>query len=178
MKYRILYVVMALLISNYSWADTWRFDKELKSDDFKFGEVVLTRIVDTRENQSYPEYFLRVKVNGEEEALYKNLTFSKAESFGNGKYILGVSNSGPSSFAYFIIDSSGNLLRTVNHSKHINYCEQSVTLRREWVNDKDLDIKEEYESMENEFEPKNPYVFLTSVTVKACNGKRVEIWSL
>ncbi|MBB3059578.1 hypothetical protein [Microbulbifer rhizosphaerae] len=169
--------LLVSLCSLYAHADQWFFEKELKEDRFKFDDIVIKRIRDTRENQSYPVFRLVVSDEEKEIANFKNLTFDKISSFERGNYFLGVSNSGLSTFAFIILDKYGNLLRAENHSKNMSYCRMSVTLEREWVNLENLDIKEEYETIENEFYPENPYVFLKSVSVNGCDGNRVEVWT-
>jgi len=120
---------------------------------------------------------LIVSHKGKEIANFKNLTFDKISSFDRGNYFLGVSNSGLSTFAFIILDKYGNLLRAENHSKAMSYCRMSVTLEREWVNLENLDIKEEYETIENDFDTEDPYVFLNSVSVNGCDGGHVEVWA-
>lgn len=171
-------VSVTLLATSIANADSWQFKKELNSESFNFEKTTITRVIDTLENQQYPKYSLIVTVDGKDVANFRNLTFSNIAAFDKGNYLLGVSNSGLSTFAYFIMDSSGNLLRTENHSKSaFKYCRWSVTTNRTWVDDEAMEIKEEYKTIPNEWDPKNPYVFLTSVTIKGCEGNDVEIWA-
>ena len=157
-------------------ADNWQFDKVLKSDDFTFGNTTITRIIDTRENQTHPIYKTKVTINGEDVALIKNLTFNTITRFDNGNYFLGVSNSGLSAFAFFILDATGNLLRAENHSDNIHYCKQSVTLVRQWVDEQNLDIMEHYSTQKNSADSDNPQAQLKRVTIKGCDGKRLQVW--
>ncbi|MDH3693264.1 MAG: hypothetical protein OER96_01660 [Gammaproteobacteria bacterium] len=172
-----LVLIIMMVFAEPLCADSWQFDKEIKSDTFTFGEIEVTRIIDTRENQGYPEFTVKVARDGKEIALLKNLTFDSITSFDKGNYLLGVSNSGLSTFAYFILDSTGNLIRAENHSNKLNYCNQSVTLVRDWVNDQDIDVREKYRTHKNELDPDNPYVTLESVTINGCSGERVEVWA-
>ena len=173
----ILKMIALLLITSVSFADSWYFKKELVKKSFVFDKTKVVRIIDTRENSQYPKYRLMIYYEGIEEANFKNLTFDSMVPFDKGKYLLGVSNSGLSSLAYFILTSTGNLVTAVNHSSKIHYCEQSSTLRRDWVTKEILSPVETYNTIENEFDKNDPYIFLESVKIKGCDGDDVEIWA-
>ncbi len=164
---------MVFLWPNFCVSDTWKFEKEIKTEVFYFEEIKITRVIDTMDENSKPKHKLYFEINGVEEAIFKNLTFDRIVTFDNGNYFLGVSNTGFSQFAYFMLDKRGNLLRAVNHSKEIIYCEESVTIVREWVDSKDIDIREVYGTYDNDY---NSGTFLDSVTIKSCSGDRIEIW--
>ncbi len=170
-------LVLSVGIFGSVYADSWMFDKEIKKDTFTLGEIEVVRIIDTTENQIHPEYKLQVNRDGKQVALHKTLTFDAVTSFDKGNYLLGVSNSGLSTFAYFILDSSGKLVKTANHSDKLHYCKHSVTLVRKWVNDQSLNIEEKYKTLQNDSDPSNPSVTLESVTVDGCNGEKVEVWA-
>lgn len=87
----ILLAIHLLLASQITMADNWQFKKELKSDVFIFGETTITRIIDTGENRSDPEYKIKVVVKGKDVALFNNLTFSAISVFDKVKYFLAVS---------------------------------------------------------------------------------------
>jgi len=173
---RLVLIIMMVFVEPL-YADSWQFDKELKSDTFTFGETEVTRIIDTRKDQHYPEFSVKVVKDGNEVALLKNLTFDRVAPFDKDRYILGVSNSGLSTFAYFVLDSSGNLLLTENHSEKIHYCKQSVTLVRYWVNEEDLSIEEQYRTYNNQTDDGESNSVLESVSVNGCDGRRVEVWT-
>lgn len=172
-KYSAVFVL--LLIASICNADTWFFDKELKKEQFIFGETKITKIIDTRENPQYPLYRLEVEYKGKVEANFKNLTFSSITDFDNGNYILGVTNSGLSQFAYFILSKDGKLMTAKNHSADINYCNTSVTIVRDWVDDENLVVEEEYETVTNPSDPDSSYKYLIGAKVLDCNGEFVEL---
>lgn len=176
MKKAIAYIFF-IICSFSAQADNWSFKKELKEESYQFGDLTVKKVRDTRQNQSYPAFRTVLLKGGKEIANIKDLTFDRIVSVGGGHYLLGVSNSGLSTFALFIIDRSGNLVRATKHSSEINYCRESITLVREWVDLKNLDIREEYETSENQVDSENPDGSLKSVTVRGCGNSRVEVWS-
>lgn len=131
-------------------ADTWSFPAELNTKKFTFGDITIERIIDTRENQQYPIYQVKVFSRDEELANYRNLTFEYIQTFDNGNYIFAGSNSGLSRFAYFVINEDGGLVMTQVHSDSISYCNMSISIIREWL-PRNIEIKEQYYGLKGIF---------------------------
>ena len=160
---KYLGLIMLALFSSRLLADKWRFEKEIKEDSFRFGETEIIRIQDTTKNQYYPTFSTKVIVSGKIEAIFKNLTFDKIAPVGKSEFLVGISNSGLSQFAYFVMTTDGKLIKTVNHSRKIPYCQQSVTLKRLWV---------ELDNLEFDIGVDKKRSTIESVTVQGCKGKK------
>lgn len=154
-------------------ADQWSFPAELKQQDFTFDDLTIERIIDTRKNQQYPLYQVKVFRRGEELANYRNLTFEYIQPFDNGNYIFAGTNSGISRFAYFVLDKDGGLVMAKIHSDDIPYCEMTVSIVREWLPEK-IEIQEKYEEITYEWDNETVKYFM-GAQIKTCEGKYIEI---
>ena len=132
-------------------ADTWFFPADLNIEKFIFDNITIERIIDSRKNQHYPTYQVKVFSRDKELANYMNFTFEYIQAFDNGNYFFAGSNSGLSRFAYFVIDKKGGLVSAQTHSNSIYYCSQSISVLREWLPEK-IEIKEEYYGWKGIFE--------------------------
>ena len=170
--YRILLIALSLF-SHPLLADQWSFPAKLKQQDFVFDDLTIERTIDTRENQHYPLYQVKVFRRGEELASYRNLTFEYIQPFDNGNFIFAGTNSGISRFAYFVLDKDGGLVMVKVHSGDIPYCEISASRVRKWLPEK-IEIKEQYQQITNKRDNETVKYF-TSAQIKTCEGKYIEI---
>ena len=168
---RVLFTVI-LFSSQATFADQWSFPATIESQTFDIGDLVIERIVDSRENQLYPLFEVRVSRDESELARYRNLTFSHLQLFGDGKLIFAGTNSGLSRFAYFILDKDGGLVSTHAHSEDIPYCDYSVTLIRRWLPD-EVQIEEEYKEVAAGSEA---FKYLNGAHVMTCGGERFQVF--
>ncbi len=172
-------MLVTLIFMPFVWgfvfADSWYFEQQKQQDSFTFGQTEVIRVVDATENNQYPDYSVIILHDGNQEAVLKGLTFDQIVAFGEGKFLLGVSNSGLTDFAFFIVRSTGELLRANLHHDYIHYCSQSATLRREWVTEEPLVPEVSYVRQHNEFNEDEPYVFINGLKIKGCDGSMVEV---
>lgn len=169
---RILFVVLSFC-SFPLMADQWSFPAEIKIKAFEFGDLTIERTIDTRNNQQYPLYQIKVFRGDEELANYRNLTFEFIQPFDNGNFVFAGTNSGISRFAYFVLDKDGGLIMAQVHSDTIPYCEMTVSIVREWLPEK-IEIKEEYEEIAYEWDNETVKYF-AGAQVKTCGGKYIDI---
>ena len=171
---RIIVLLTSLFAVNVS-ADSWRFKKEIKHDWFEVAALKIERIRDTLSDQRWPTYQMKIYRNGKELASYRNLTFDEIIPFDENNFLLGISNSGLSKFAYFVLDSDGGLIRAINHSLEIPYCDTSISILRTWVQLDQLIINEHYETYKGQSENSESIKYLKSATLKTCGGEIINI---
>ena len=176
MKTLVTLILMVFSLSGVM-ADSWYFEKQKQQDTFTFGQTEVIRVVDATENNQYPDYSVIILHEGNQEAVLKGLTFDQIVAFGEGKFLLGVSNSGLTDFAYFVIRSTGELLRVNLHHDNIHYCSQTATLQRVWVTEEPLVPEVSYFRQHNEFNEDEPYLFINGLKIKGCDGNMIELLS-
>lgn len=173
------YFLAGVLLSSSVIADQWQFPPERTVETFNVNGLTIEKVVDTTENQIYPDYYTNIYRGDVEVASYKNLTFQYLKAFNDGKFIFAGTNSGLSRFAHFVLDSEGGLvIAKAHHSDGIEYCGTTVSLVREWLPDNDVEIVETYqtESIESFDGEIDEYTYLESAAIKMCNGNLYELW--
>jgi hypothetical protein len=171
---KLIFLPLLYILSLSTFADQWSYPAKLDSQIVTLNDLTIERVIDTRQNQHYPLYQVKISRDGEELANYRNLTFEQIDLFDNGNFIFAGTNTGLSQFAYFILDKDGGLVKTKAHSDDIPYCKQTITLVREWIDDQ-FEIKETYEEIA--YRPEDEKVkYFTGAKVKVCSGEYFDIF--
>ena len=167
MKIFVIFSIL-LFISTSAFADSWKYKKELKKDNFTFGDVKIIRVIDTRNNDQYPDWSIEIYNKNELMALYKGVSFSDIVSDDKNNIFVGISNRGMPGTAVIIFDSKGNLRLLRNHKEGLfSYCSWSITRVREWYNDENPEIKI----------IKGQGTVQSKIEVNGCDGKVVNVLS-
>lgn len=162
---KIRYLLYLLLAFSFpSHADSWQFPKQNSVDKFRFGDTLIERIVDSSENQQYPEFAVKIYKKNKLLAIYPGVSFTaiKPDKFNNT--FIGLSNSGLPGTALFILQASGSMSVIANHSIfHPFYCDESATVQRKWFDETNPDIRFIYEDEQSDR--------LQAITFRNCQGK-------
>ncbi|MHC4166307.1 MAG: hypothetical protein ACYSWQ_05065 [Planctomycetota bacterium] len=142
---RVAILVIVLLVSGITYADTWATHVTMQTQEYKFGQ---TRIVVEYGGQQpgyglFEYHAIKIYLNEELMALYRNVGFKEIYASEDNQFFVGVSNSGIPGTAFIVFDNKGNLIREVKHGYLGNdlYTMMSVTIIREWYNKDKPEIK-------------------------------------
>jgi hypothetical protein len=138
MKSKLLILAVIALATALVFADSWGFEAKLDEKTHEYGQSRIVLATDTRENQQYPEYSLSIYLADELMARYRGVAFDQIFASDDHTYFVGLSNHGLTGTAFVIFDRKGNLIREMKH-RFMDpkfYTSRSVTVIREWYNDK------------------------------------------
>jgi hypothetical protein len=145
-------------------ADTWHLTPEVKEITNTFGNVQAVLHYDSTRNRSYPEYALKIYRDGKLLGEHKGVAYKQVFADSENRYFVGVSNSGLTKTAYVVFDRDGRILRHQPHGAPVKYCRMSVSVMREWFDEK---------KPEPEFKVDGGK--LKEVSVRGCKGDRVQL---
>lgn len=149
-------------------ADSWRFEPELDETEFNFGEIRVIRGMDSRENQRFPKFFVKVFKGSEQIVLFPGTSFDHIVASEDNSLFVAVSNSGLPKTALMVFDSSGSIKAFLNHGQgNLEYCLETVTLKKIWYDNEEPNITFHYEDDR-----------LSEVTINSCNGHELKITEL
>jgi hypothetical protein len=142
MKY-MMCAICVLACAAAVLADSWMFPKKLIKNEHTFGDSKIVLEVDGTKDQGFPPHTLSIFTGDQLLAKYKNVGFEKVYSSMDNRFFVGVSNRGIPGTAFVVFDADGNLLREEKHRflPYELYTSQSVTLVREWYDEKNPDVE-------------------------------------
>jgi hypothetical protein len=165
-------LITGALLPVVSVADTWRFPAILEETAYDFGQNKVIKIVDARQNTSYPDFLVKVVgPAGELLALYRDVSFEAFAVSEDGQVFVGISNRGLPQTAFFALGGKGALLfESKHHLSRLHYCDESVTLVRRWYDQDNPDVRFAYSGNDNQW--------LSSITLNGCSGERLDLQKL
>ncbi|MHC9511068.1 hypothetical protein [Kangiella sp. M94] len=167
-KILLTIVLLGFIATAPVFADSWRFEPKLDETEFNFGAVRVIRGIDSREDQRFPKFFVKVFKDGELVALYPGASFDHIVASKDNSLFVAVSNSGLPSTALMVFRSRGSIGIFLNHYQgNIRYCDESVTLVRTWYDEEEPNITFHYEGDRVE-----------EVTINSCYGHELKITEL
>jgi len=157
-------IVVFLILSNVTYADSWSFPKKLAVDKFIFGDITIIRKSDSRESNQYPEWSIEIREDKKLLGLYKGISFDEIFSIHDAEVFVGVSNSGLPNTALVIFDSKGRIRILRDHNQKLfDYCSWSVIIDRKWYDQDKPDLK--YETVDD----------IEGLFINSCSGERINI---
>lgn len=161
-----MFAVAAMMMPAFARADSWRFPAVIQTDPEQHGDITIRRIRDARKDQKYPDYSVEITRADHLLARIPGVYYEKLFAAPDGSLFVGLSNVGLPGTAVIIFDRQGRLRLEVKHGMaEFDYCEESVTLRREWF---------DAERPEVTF-TKDPKWGSYKVNLRTCRGKDVEL---
>lgn len=152
-----------------AFADKWKFEDVKKESKYKFGDVVITRIVDARQDQYSPDHIIKIERKSNLAALYRNVSFQEIFASKDNKTFVGLSNGGIPGTAIVIFNNKGELKIEIKHDfGNFDYCKKSVTLIREWYEGKNSKFEFLYDKNNN----------ITDMRLLTCKGKTVSLYDV
>lgn len=156
------------MVSTPLFADSWRFEPELDETKFNFGEIQIVRGVDSRENQRFPEFYIKIYKGNKQIAVFPGMSFEQIAASKDQTVFVAVSNSGLPKTALMLFDSNGSIRAFLNHGQgNLKYCLETVTLKRIWYDGENPNITFHFEDN-----------FLSEITINSCNGDAIKISDL
>ena len=135
---RVVVGAQLLLACAAALADSWMFPAERSDKVYEFGRTKVVLTTDARHNQVHPSFTLRIFDDGRLVAEHADVAFQHLAALDRQQLFIGVSNDGLPGTAMLIFDRAGHLLLKLDHAfKRFDYCRQSVTRIREWVDPND-----------------------------------------
>jgi hypothetical protein len=164
--------VSGALLPSVGAADTWQFPAVLEETVYTFGQNKVIKIIDARQNTSYPDFFVKVvDPMGDLLALYRDVSFEDFAVSEDGQVFVGISNRGLPQTAFFALGSKGALLFESKHQfSRLHYCDESVTLIRRWYDQDNPDVRFAYSGRDIQW--------LSSITLNGCGGQRLDLQRL
>jgi len=163
---------LLLLACRTTEADQWFFKKEVVQDSFEFGDTTIVRTRDSTIDQQWPEFSVAIYRGDELMAKYKGISFEFIFATEDNTDFIGVSNSGIPGTAFVWFRSTGELDVLLNHANfQPEYCSESVTLERHWLDRQSPDLKFEYEMLD--WGDGDVEKFIDRITFIDCRGDRV-----
>lgn len=156
------------MASSPLFADSWRFEPELKETEFNFGEIQIVKGMDSRENQRFPEFYIKIYKGNKQIAVFPGMSFEHIAASEDQTVFVAVSNSGLPKTALVFFDSSGSIRAFLNHGQgNLKYCYETITLKRIWYDGENPNITFHFEDN-----------FLSEITINSCDGDEVKISDL
>jgi len=160
-------VMAAVLVfaPSFARADSWNFPATVESDVEVHGDVSVRRTLDARKNQKYPDYRIEVLRGGELLARIPGVYFERLFTAPDDSLFVGLSNDGLPGTAVIIFDKEGRLFAHVKHgAAEFDYCNRSVTLRREWFDFDNPDVRFDKDQW-------GTY----GITLRNCRGEKINL---
>jgi len=129
---RSLVLVLVILVPTLVFSDQWRYPGKLESKEFDFGETKIVRIVDSREDQQYPNFRVDVFTKGELVGRFGGVYFQDIAATKENSVFVGISNIGLPNTAIILFDNRGRIHAIVDHSEKFEYCTRTSTIVRNW----------------------------------------------
>ncbi len=102
-------LILAFMATSPLFADSWRFEPELDETEFNFGEMQIVKGMDSRENQRFPEFYIKIYKGNKQIAEFPGMSFEHIAASKDQTVFVAVSNSGLPKTALVLFDSSGSL---------------------------------------------------------------------
>lgn len=149
-------------------ADSWSYPTEISHEVFEFGSVRFVLTTDATENQTWPDFTLRMLRDDVLVAQYKGIAFDDLFPSPENSAFVGLSNDGLPGTAIVVIGKSGELNFHVSH-RHadFDYCSKSATRVRIWYDVESPDVQFHTEGTKESY---------SGISVRDCHGKRVDLW--
>ena len=164
-----LWLVVLVVTAGVARGDSWSFPREITTDEYSYGDVRIIRTRDARSNEQYPEWAIHIYRGSELRALYRGVSFEVLAASDNNRVFVGISNSGLPDTAIIVFDADGNLRLLQRHVPNtFDYCQESITLVREWYDEEQPDLRFDYDD-DGDFR---------SISVRGCKGERIDLMSL
>jgi hypothetical protein len=129
----LLLVLSATLYSGSVGADTWRFEPICTVKTQEFGDVSVESTVITSKDARSRESVFRVYQAGHLKSEMPGVEYEHLFASPDGKVFLTLSNSGLIQPAVMLFSASGEVILMAHHNlAQFDYCNRSVTIRREW----------------------------------------------
>lgn len=161
-------LILAFMASSPLFADSWRFEPELKESEYNFSEIQIVKGMDSRENQRFPEFYIKIYKGNKQIAVFPGMSFEHIAASEDQTVFVAVSNSGLPKTALVLFDSSGSIRAFLNHGQgNLKYCLETVTLKRVWYDNEEPNVTFHYEDDR-----------LSEITINSCNGDEIKISNL
>lgn len=135
-----LLIVLPVIASGDSWLP---YEPERKVTDFEFGETTIRRVVDATRDQMFPSFSIDVVTAGKLVGRYGGISFEYIQATDDNKVFVAISNGGLPSTALIVFDADGNIRVLLDHrvdDYRFEYCDESVTLVKEWFDSSDPEL--------------------------------------
>jgi len=151
-------------------AESWNYENKSSDEIKQFGETQLTLTTDATNNQTFPEFTLKIQNNDILQAQYRNIAYDNVFASADNSVFVGLSNDGLPGTAIIVFDKRGNLRLELKHRfTNFPYCDFSGFRKRVWYDNKNPDFK-------FEFDPSGKN--LQDMFVNDCNGKAISLFTL
>ena len=145
-------------------ADSWRFPAKLDKQTFAFGEVRSVVTTDARQDQRFPTFQLEVFKADRRVAIFPGIGFEQLFASRDHKLFLGLSNSGLPGTAAIVFTDNGEVRLLATHGlAKFEYCEESVTLQREWYDSQNPNVRFTFEGDK------------LGIFLRDCRGQEIEL---
>jgi hypothetical protein len=163
---RVLVFCALAFFIGASRADTWSFEAKSSDRAFSFGATRIVLTTDARGNRQYPDFILKVFRDKELRAQYRGVAFDQVFASPDNGLFLGLSTAGIPGTAVVLFDKDGNLRLLATHGlAEFEYCSKSVTVSREWYDEKNPQVRFALESSGKE----------QGIFLRDCKGRTVEL---
>lgn len=147
-------------------ADSWRFPAKIEKQSFSFGNVQAVVTTDARKDQRFPRFQIEVLHEGRMVALIPGAAFEQLFASSDNKLFLGLSNSGLPGTAAIVFTSDGEIRLFVRHqAARFDYCQESVTLQREWYDSRNPEVRFALDAPEGK----------SGIFLRDCKGQEIEL---
>ena len=151
-------------------AETWQYENKSTDKVKTFGDSRLTLTTDATNNQTFPEFTLRIHSHDTLQAQYRNVAYDNVFASSDNSVFVGLSNDGLPGTAIIVFDKRGNLRLELKHRfTNFPYCDFSGFRERVWYDN-------EKPNFEFKFDPTGKN--LQDMFVNDCNGKRISLFTL
>jgi hypothetical protein len=150
-------------------ADSWIYAKERTDEEFVFGGTTIVRTIDARRDQVYPDFFVSVYRGKTLLATFRDTSFDQLFASEGHEFFVGISNSGLPGTAIILFDADGGLISRIDHSQSLlEYCEESITLIRQWYSDDTPSVRIELRESDGQTD-------IARITLTACDGDTITL---
>jgi len=157
-----------LLMAGSVRADSIAFSSELIRTEYDFGDLAIAKIYDGRNLSSGPLHTVEIWRRNELIGRFGGVSFDDLAIAPDESYFVGISNSGHPGIAYLIIDALGNVRALQRHTTRLHYCEQSISVVRQWYDPENPDIQ-----FETAGDGDNRRVI--QISIMGCAGDRIQL---
>ena len=162
-----LAILPAIVLSSaLASADSWRYPATISSKTDTYGDIIIRRIVDARNDQQYPVFSVEVSRGTVLLARFPGVYFEQLFPAPDGSFFVALSNDGLPGTAVLIFDREGNLRLEAKHDvAYFDYCSYSVSRQRLWFDQDSPDVKF----------LKREDIDAYRVRLRSCHGKEVDL---
>jgi hypothetical protein len=166
---RPAFALLICFVALKAMADSLVFPAVFREETIDFGKLTVTKTYDGRDQSTRPIWAVDVTMDGELIGRIADADFDDYAISPGGSIFVGISNGGNPNTAFLVIDDSGRLLQFKRHLLEMSqYCQFSMSARREWYDGESPDIQ--FTTVQS-----RGYEIVTEFNVAGCHGNRVSI---